>query len=552
MEQNKKKASNFLAQGSILAVSGIIVRVIGLIYQIPVINIIGDQGNGYYSVAFDIYNVALILSSYSLPLAVSKLMAARNVKKEYRESYRIFVCALAFAIVSGLLMAAIIYFGANFLAVRIFNMQGVSIPLKVLSPCIFVCAVLGVFRGLYQGRQTMIPTAISQVIEQLVNAVVSIVAAKILMTKYASDINAPAYGAAGSTLGTTCGAIAGLLFVLLVYIMYRPTMMRQISRESRRKGGVVEEESYGYILKLLIWTILPIILSQCIYQVSTVIDSSMFNHIMSKKGMDEDTRSALLGISSKYRTLINVPIAISQAIATSMVPSIVAATVRGGADDVRAKVHAAVKFNMLIAIPSSVGMGVLAKPILMTLFPRSTTTAFQALAAGSVAIVFYALSTVTTGALHGISKMRIPVIHSAISLAIHLVLVYVLLKFTNFGLFALVIGNITFPLAMVILNWKAVHDALDYHQELINTFIKPAAASLVMGIAAKLVFLLFFRIYPSYAVATVLAVCAGVVVYALMLLLLGALTEEELHRLPMSGRLIAIQRRCSRLMHRSS
>ena len=96
--ERRRSGKDFLAQGSILAVSGILVRIIGLLYRVPVTNIIGEQGSGYYQIAFEIYNIALILSSYSLPLAVSKLMAAREVQKKYRESYRLFLCAFAFAV----------------------------------------------------------------------------------------------------------------------------------------------------------------------------------------------------------------------------------------------------------------------------------------------------------------------------------------------------------------------------------------------------------------------------------------------------------------------
>ena len=109
-----KKNSNFLVQGSILAAASMIARLIGLLYRIPLTNIIGDEGMGYYSNAFYIYNIALILSSYSLPLAVSKLVSARVVKKEYRNSYRIFVSSMAFAVISGTIATLAVFFWSRF------------------------------------------------------------------------------------------------------------------------------------------------------------------------------------------------------------------------------------------------------------------------------------------------------------------------------------------------------------------------------------------------------------------------------------------------------
>lgn len=531
---------NFLAQGSILAVSGIIVRIIGLLYRVPVVNIIGEQGSGYYSIAFEVYNVALILSSYSLPLAVSKLMAAREIQKKYKDSYRIFLCALGFAIVSGLVMGLAVYFGSGFIAETMFHMPGIIVPLKVLAPTILICAVLGVLRGFYQGKRTMIPTAISQILEQIVNAAVSIGAAALLMKRYEADPLVYSYGAAGSTLGTAAGALIALLFLVLVFILYRPTIRRQIRRQERREG-VLDQESYGAVLKLLIWTIIPVILSQTIYQISGLLDSYLFSNIMAGKGMSVEERSALTGIyGSKYRTLINVPIAISQAIATSMVPSIVTSCIQGKDRETRYKISSAVKFNMIIAIPAAVGLGVLSRPILTLLFSGSTETAFRILSAGAVAVVFYALSTVTNGVLQGLNKMHLPVVHSAVSLAVHLILVYALLKFTGLGIYALVIGNVTFPLVVSVLNWISIGRELDYRQEIKTTFLIPAVSSVLMGAAALGVYKLLYLVCKSNAVSCCAAIAAAVLVYGLSLVVMRCFTKDELYDFPMGGRLVRL------------
>ena len=173
MSENRK--TNFIRQGTILAMASIIVRMIGIVYRIPVANIIGDEGNGIYGAAYEIYNLALILSSYSLPLAVSKLLSAQLAKGCYRTGKKIFTAALIFSCISGGLMALLIFFGAAFIETHFYsNFTGIAIPLKVLAITIFVVALLGTLRGFFQARRTMIPTAISQVLEQLVNAAGSI------------------------------------------------------------------------------------------------------------------------------------------------------------------------------------------------------------------------------------------------------------------------------------------------------------------------------------------------------------------------------------------
>lgn len=148
-----------MVQGSILAIASIVVRIIGIAYRIPMINIIGDEGMGYYGTAFNVYNIALLLSSYSLPLAVSKMVSVRLARKQYRNSVRILRAALVYATVVGALAAAVIWFGADFFAREVFFMPYAAFALKTLAPTVWIMAYLGVFRGYYQGQGTMVPTA---------------------------------------------------------------------------------------------------------------------------------------------------------------------------------------------------------------------------------------------------------------------------------------------------------------------------------------------------------------------------------------------------------
>lgn len=533
-----RKRNNFLVQGGILAVASIMVRIIGLLYRIPMANIIGEAGMGYYSVAYEIYNIVLILSSYSLPLAVSKLVAVRTAKKEYRNAYKIFLGAMSFAIVVGLVAALIIYFGSDLLA-TLFGYPQAAIPLRILAPAIFILAVLGVLRGYFQGKNTMMPTAISQILEQIINAVVSIFAAYYFMKQHSASVNIAAYGAAGGTLGTCLGALFALLFLLFVFTLYYPTIKKQRQRD---KGSV--KESYQDIYKALAITIVPVILSQAVYQLSGSVDSALFGNIMAAKGFPEEIRSGLLGVySNKYRLLVNVPIAISSAFAASIIPSIANAFSRQAMAEVKNKIHVTIKVNMIIAIPSAVGLGVLAKPIIDLLFPGSEPLAHQLLQMGSVAVVFFALSTVSNAVLQGINKMKIPVTHSAISLGVHAVIVYVLLQHFNLSAFGLVIGNVTFALLVCILNWVSIGRLLNYKQEIFKTFLIPTVSAAVMGVGAWLAYGGIHKALHSNAISTVITIIIAVIIYFVCLLLFKGLTENELNGMPMGRAVVKIARK---------
>ena len=534
MSASKKKTNDFLKQGSILAVAGILCRVIGLIYRIPMANILGEEGNGIYGVAFNLYNLMLLLSSYSLPLAVSKLVATKNVKKEYRNAYQIFKNAMYFALASGMFACSILYFGADVLADAA-KYPGVSMPLKVLAPTIIVVAIIGVLRGFFQGKNTMVPTAISQILEQIINAIVSVYAAYAFMKAHSASNDISAYGAMGGTWGTFWGAVTALIFLIFVFLLYYPTIKRQLHRDQNAK------ESNKEIYRMLFYTITPVILSQTVFQISSTIDVALFGNVMAAKGVDETVRNSLQGVfSSQYTVLINVPLGIATAMGTSMIPSIVSSFTLEHFKEVKEKVRSVVKFNMLIAFPSALGLTVLAGPITTLLFPslvQYRAVATGLLTMGSMAIIFYALSTVTSGILQAINQMRVPVIHSVISLTIHIVIVFVLLEFTDFGIYSLVAGTVTFPLVVCILNWNSVRKLLHYKQEIKTTFLIPFLSSVIMAVAALGVYQGVYAILHSNLIGVMVSVIVAVIVYCVSILLLKGVTDEELVNMPMGNKL---------------
>lgn len=551
----RSRKNSFLIQGSILAVTSLIVRFIGLIYRIPLNYVIGDGGQGIYSNTFEIYNLALILSSYSLPMAVSKLVAIKRENKEYINSYRIFKCAMVFSASVGLFATVIIFAGAEFFSSFYKIKNSLVLPLRVLSLTIFVFSIMGVLRGYFQGKNTMVPTAISQVLEQIVNAVVSIVAAYILVKNFSANAGVASYGAAGGTLGTLLGALTGLLFLLFVFVVYKPYLNKQLRHDTHS-----EIESYGSILKLLLITTIPIILSQTVYQISGTLDGIFYNNIMYSKHLSnfdittlikngarsgdlykEDYRNALYGIySAKYKLLTNVPVAIATAIAAAIITTIAAAFSNKKMDEIRSKVHIAIKFNMIVAIPSAVGMAVLASPIQRLIYRDARALPANLLILGSSAIVFFALSTLSSAILQGINRLMTPVTNSAISLVIHIVMVILLLKYTSLSTYALVIGNVSFALVVCILNWIAINKYLDYQQEVMKSFIIPTICSGIMGVVTYFAYKVFMTVIGINLIATLFAIIVAMVVYFAFLVFLRAIDEEELSFLPKGRRIVRV------------
>ena len=418
-ESNKR---NFIVHGSILAIAGILVRIIGMLYRIPVVNIIGSEGNGIYGAAFNIYNIMLVLSSYGLPMAVSKLVSARFTKKIYKSAAKVLRCSLMVAVCTGGIAALLVFFGASFIENVIYGggLPGLAVPLRILAPTIFLVAILGVIRGFFQGQSTMIPTAVSQILEQIVNAIVSIAAGYGMMKAFASLPDVAAYGAAGSTLGTAMGALTAVLFMGFLYAVYTPTFNRL-----KRKDRHTENQSTGQICKIIIYTMIPIILGQTFYQISALIDDVMFSNIMVGRDITKSISMDLGNFSSSYSLLIGIPQGVASAMSASMLPSVVASFTDRDYDSIYDKITKTLKTNMFIAVPSFVGLFVIGQPIIKLLFSRyNSAQGGMMLKIGAIAVVFYTLSTVTSTALQGIDRVNVPMIHSSISLAVHIVLVF--------------------------------------------------------------------------------------------------------------------------------
>lgn len=522
--------NSFLKQGSILALTSIVVRLIGMIYRIPLTNIIGDEGNGIYSPAFELYSLLLILSSNAMPMAVSKMVSEKMAVKKYKESQRVFSVAYIFSMCTGGAAALILFFFADWIEKNLYTKYtGISIPLKILAPTIFVVAMMGVLRGFFEGNKTMIPTAFSQLVEQIVNAIVSVVAAFYFVNLHSASKNVSAWGAAGGTLGTCIGAVAGFIILILILLLFMPMYKRKISHD-KRKNIMSKSDT----VKLVFLTVTPIILSQTVYQISGTLDTIIFSKCMDLRGYTDFAVKTLQGIySTKYRLLVNVPIAISTSIASSMIPSLVRAYIKNEKTTVKSCVNLAVKFNMIIAIPAAVGLSVLGEPIIRLLFRGSDyKIAGQMLLYGSICIIFYALSTVTSGILQGINKMTVPVFNAAISLVIHVVLVTVLLLFTPLGAFSLVIGNVTYPIVVCILNAFSVKKYLGISQELKTTFIIPFVVSIVMGIITFGLYFVLFKLTKILVVSVLVSIFIGITVYFVGVLRFKALSKAELYEFP--------------------
>ena len=291
----------------------------------------------------------------------------------------------------GGMAAVVLWFGADLFA-QLIKTPFSRYALKTLAPTIWIMAYLGVLRGYFQGTGTMVPTAVSQILEQIVNAVVSVVAAGILFG-VGTSINAAqgakdysyALGAAGGTIGTGAGALTAFLF----FICLTASKGRE-RRQMVREDVSGRTESYRRIFYVLTITVLPIVISSGIYNCSNVVDNYLFGQGMDKLGYMEDSIATYWGVLGQYQLLFNIPVAVSNALSSSLIPSLTRAVANRNRKEKLERIATSIRFSLLIAIPAAVGITVLAKPVCNLLFISEDNTMLIRLSmAGSLAVVFY-------------------------------------------------------------------------------------------------------------------------------------------------------------------
>lgn len=541
---NKSKSNSFIIQGSILAFAGILVRVIGLIYRIPLNRILGESGMGYYGTAFEIYNVLILLSSQSMPLAVSKIVSEKLEKKQYKNAHKVFKGALIYGITIGVIFGMLAFFGADWISVKIYKLPQVAIPLRILAPTLTVACVLGVLRGYFQGMGNMIPTSVSQIFEQIVNAVVSVIAAYELgaygysLSKMAdeSETFRASYSAAGGTLGTLCGAVTALIIMIIILYCHFGSINSNI-----RKDITKSVDSYGTITKVIVFTITPVLISTTIYNIGNLLDNPIFQNIMYSISPEstEAQRSAVYGnYTGIYRTLTTMPIAIASALSTAIVPSLVRSYVAGDKSVVKNKIDMALKFSMIIAFPCGMGLSVLGVPINKLLFGSSGDGAAPMMVFSIFTVIAFSLSTISNAILQGIDKLKVPIKNSAISLGLHLIILPCLLIVFKLNIYGVVIGDILFGATVSVLNAMSIKKYLNYRQNMFETFVKPFICAGVMGAGCFGIYKLFNGLIKINAISTIVAIMVAVVIYALMLVITKTVTEDELLSMP-KGAMIA-------------
>lgn len=512
---------------SILGVAGIICKIVGVLYRIPLAHLIGPEGMGVYHKVYPAYNLLLTISSAGLPVAISRMVAHYVTVEDPRNARRIFKMAMRMLLVLGLLTTLLMLLFSGQLAAWQGTMD-TKAGYMAIAPSLFFVCVMSAFRGFLQGQRNMVPTAVSQLIEQIGRVFIALPLAYFGMQR-----GGMALGAAGALLGSTTAEGAALLFMLL---QHRKADHALNAVPQRADAAPLEN---GAIARRLIYVAIPITLGACIVPLAGFIDSIMLTQLMEQAGMAaEDALIRYGAYAGPVLTLINVPTAIAMAMSTNLVPDIAAGLARGEKEYVAKEAGVGLRMASVIGFPCSVGMSLLAQPILYLCYRGSYTAAQLDVAAellqiSSLTIVLFTMVQATSGILQGAGKQRIPMYTLIIGVALKIALNYTLVRIPGVDIHGAPWASLLCYTASMLPNLYFVGKYTGYRFRAMDVVFKPFLCAAAMGGVVYALWHFGFgdpgRLNGFKLTAGILlCVLLGAAVYVLLALKIGAVNKEDL------------------------
>lgn len=510
---------NLIRQGSFLVASQFIVRLINLLYRIPVTNLWGDKGLGIYSDAYQVYGFFLVFASISIPTVISKMVGERIATGRYADVKK--VLSLATLLVGGIgfVSMLIMLLGGHFIAITFFSNPEATRPMQYLGPTVLICSLMSVLRGYFQGLNDMKPTAVSEVIEGLLHAVFAVVLA-FLLNPFGME-----WSVTGGIIGTGIGAIGAILFLAFVYA-------RCSARKLQKNPESVPEESSSTIYRQMLSLMVPIVISSTIFSIKGIIDAWIFGEMMIRTGTEAGQMIAMRGIySGKFIVLLNLPVAIGESLGAAAVPSIAVSKALNDQKALRSHFNSMIKTVLLITVPCAIGMAIMGKPVLRLMFPAAPQGG-ELFWIGSMAVVFYSLSYIAGGVLNGLGKAHISMIHAGIGVVVTSLWNVFGILVLHWGIYTLAVNAILFSALIMILNLRSAMKFCGVKINYLKLFFGPLICSLIMGVGCIVCYLLFFAITGSNAVTSIISVLFGIVLYFVLAVNLKVIGKKDMENLP--------------------
>lgn len=520
---------SFLKGAAILGIAGIFIKILGAVYRIPLGNLLKTEGMGYYQTSYPIYNMLYAISTAGLPVAVAKIIAEKRALGDYQSAKKVFNISFIGLMILGIIVSSIVFlFGGNI--VNWLNNPNAYYALVAMTPALLFAPMTSALRGYFQGHQNMIPTALSQVFEQLVRIVVGYTLAYTLLSQGLEKATG------GATFGASAGSVAAFLVVFLMYLMNRKKLEFEIAKQSFKS-----EETTKSLMKKIIVIALPIALGAIIVPLMNTFDLKIIMTRLQSAGYTADEANALWGqLSGFAQTFINFPQVLAISLAVSVVPAVSEAYALKDNKKMQEITNGGLRTIIMIGLPCAFGLFILATPIIQLLYYKldieTQTSIGSILAMLSFSVIFLTVVQALTAVLQGIGKTIVPVINLIIGGLVKIILSYVLIGIPSINIYGAVISTIAAYAIAATLDYIAVKKYTKTKFNIKQVFFKPFIATIMMTLTAWIVY--NGAVYINGKLATLMAILSAVIVYVVFIIVLQAITKEELNHIPMGAKIV--------------
>ncbi|MTI71267.1 MAG: polysaccharide biosynthesis protein [Firmicutes bacterium] len=514
---------DFFKGAIVLSIAGVLVKVMGLLYRIPIANLLKDRGSGYIAQSFYIYTILFAISSSGINVAVAKLVSEKRALKDYKGAHRVFKLALIILATAGFLSASLVYFGAKPLLNALDNPNAYYATIA-LVPALFFVPIMSAFRGYFQGRKTMVPTALSQIVEQFIRVLVGLYLTYILLGK-GLDI-----AAGGASFGTSAGAIAATILIIGVYFKNRNEIKLELN-----EGLECELEETKTIVKRIISIALPLTVGALIIPALNFIDSALIPKRIILAGIPRNEAPDFIGQISMAQTVINFTQTFSVALMMSIVPLISDYYAKKDNENIKRITRSAVRMTLLMGLPAGLGIFVLSTDIIGLIYYENSLDTIKSvggiLRIAGIGVIFLTLVQTLTATLQGLGKPSIAVRNLGIGALVKIILSFILLAIPSINIKGAAISTVATYIVAALLDFIAVIKYTKTEFSIKNIIIKPFVSS---GVMAIIVFLSKYYLvnFLDKRLVTLIAIFIGIAVYFTTLFISGSVTKRDLMLLP--------------------
>ena len=576
--QKKRKSQSLLNGAMVLAVTTVLVKIIGILYKVPISNAVGAVGRGCFDSAYNLYIPIYTLSMAGLPVAVSKMVSQQVALGRFRDAKQVFHVAARLFLLTGTIGTVVMLAFAYPYAFFAKNLEAIP-SILAITPSIFFCCVMSIYRGYYNGMRNMTPTAISQVIEALGKVVVGLLCANLAMRYGISRFEAglPVYGhiveteaeamshiypyaAAGAAIGVTAGTIVGMIYMMLLHKIKGDGITNS---ELAASPEPIENKA---IAKSLVAVAIPVVASSLVFSITNLIDSitvqnrlntmilSNMDYIKSVYGsqllasqiLDQDIAKYLYGAYSMSLEFKNLIPSITMSLGVSAIPALSAAWAVKDHKSLKTSIESVLRVTLMISLPAGFGMAVLATPILDMMFSTgksapAISTAAPIMAAYGYTAFLMALSQPMTNMLQAIGKENVPVKSLTLGAVAKVIANYIFIGIPTLNINGAVLGTVICYTIIVVYNYIALVRATKVHINFKSVFIKPLFASILSTVGAYVSYGLCMHFIPNlqrgnFSVTNLLsaaiAILFAVLIYGIAMLLIGGIAKDDVLMLP--------------------